>query len=144
MQHICIESVLDDENDVFCHLAVAGLAVSARHPAGAGDWPGDGGIDEVDEVDGQDDSEEDEDEDEKSEEDGGQYGDDEEEDEKRETPGHSPIALAHLGPDVRAKSPQGGRHPDHGSKDEESKLSHLLLSGQDKGFLRPLTAEVGH
>ena len=78
----------------FCHLAVAGLAVSARHPAGAGDWPGDGGIDEVDEVDGQDDSEEDEDEDmkseedededEKSEEDGGQYGDDEEEDEKRE------------------------------------------------------------
>ena len=55
-----------------------------------------------------------------------------------------PVALAHLGPDVRAKSPQGGRHPDHGSKDEESKLSHLLLSGQDKGFLRPLTAEVGH
>ena len=128
--------MLDDERDgeVFRHLAVADLAVSARHPAGAGDWPVHG------EVDGQDDSEEDEDEDDKSEEDGGQYGDDE----KRENPGHSPVALAHLGPDVGAKSPQGGRHPDHGSKDEESKLSHLLLSGQDKGFLRPLTAEVGH
>ena len=140
MQHICIESVLDDENDVFCHLAVAGLAVSARHPAGAGDWPGDGGIDEVDEVDGQDDSEEDEDEDDKSEEDGGQYGDDE----KRENPGHSPVALAHLGPHIGAESLQGSRHADHSSKEEETKLSHLLFSGQDKGFLRPLTAEVKH
>ena len=65
--------MLDDERDgeVFRHLAVADLAVSARHPAGAGDWPVHG------EVDGQDDSEEDEDEDDKSEEDGGQFGDDE-------------------------------------------------------------------
>ena len=41
-----------------------------------------------------------------------------------------PVALAHLGPDVGAESPQGSRHPDHSSKDEESKLSHLLLSRQ--------------
>ena len=43
----------DDEHggEVFHHLAVADLAVSARHPAGAGDWPGDGLIgDEVDEA----------------------------------------------------------------------------------------------
>ena len=63
----------DDEEEggeVFHHLAVADLAVSARHPAGAGDWPGDGGISEVGEVDGQGDS--DEDEHEEGEEEGGQ------------------------------------------------------------------------
>ena len=36
--------------------------MSARHPAGAGDWPSDGAIGEVDEVDNQGDSGEDEDE----------------------------------------------------------------------------------
>ena len=70
LQHICVENLNyhldggDDEQggEVFHHLAVADLAVSARHPAGAGDWPGDGGIGEVDEVEDKGDSEEDEDE----------------------------------------------------------------------------------
>ena len=67
----------EDQHGGFHHLAVADLSVSARHPAGAGDWPGDGGISEVDEVDGQGDS--DEDEHEEGEEEGGQ----DEEDEKK-------------------------------------------------------------
>ena len=56
--------IQDDEEEVFEHLAVADLAVSARHPAGAGDWPAQGGIGELDELDSQGDREDDEDEDE--------------------------------------------------------------------------------
>ena len=33
---------------MFDHLAAADLAVSARHSAGAGDWPGVGDVDDID------------------------------------------------------------------------------------------------
>ena len=114
----------DDEEEggeVFHHLAVADLAVSARHPAGAGDWPGDGDVVDIDDEDGHGYSKEDEDE-------GGQVQD--WDDDKDYGESDSPVALADLGPDVGAEPPQGSRHPDHSSKDEESKLSHLLLSRQ--------------
>ena len=56
------DGVTDDQDDeeVFEHLAVADLAVSARHPAGAGDWPAQGGIGQLHEVDSQGDREDDE------------------------------------------------------------------------------------
>ena len=56
------DGVTDDKDDeeVFEHLAVADLAVSARHPAGAGDWPAQGGIGQLHEVDSQGDREDDE------------------------------------------------------------------------------------
>ena len=115
------------------YLALADLLVSPRHPAGAGDW-----------------SEEEEDTDDRD----NCNNDFLESLSSRMTmirmvmmsveKDNLPVALAHLGPDIGAESPQGSRHPDHSSKDEETKLSHLLFSGQDKGFSRPLTAEVGH
>ena len=68
------DGVTDDKDDeeVFEHLAVADLAVSAGHPAGAGDWPDQGGIAELDELDSEGDREDHEDE---GEEEGGQNGD---------------------------------------------------------------------
>ena len=119
----------DDEQggEVFHHLAVADLAVSARHPAGAGDWPGQSGIGELHEVDSQGDREDDEDEREEDEDEEDKNVD---EDQKNGKGENSPVALAHPRSDVGTESPQGSRNPNHSSKDEESKLSHLLLSRQ--------------
>ena len=93
------------------YLALADLLVSPRHPAGAGDWS-------------------------------------EEEEDDRDNCNNDfleslsirmtmirmvmmsvekdnlPVALAHLGPDVGAKSSQGSRDADHSAQNKKSKLSH--------------------
>ena len=101
--------------------------MSARHPAGAGDWPAQSGIGELDEVDSQGNREDDEDEGEEDEDEEDKNGD---EDHKNVRNENSPVALAHPRSDIGAESPQGSGNPNHSSKDEESKLSHLLLSRQ--------------
>ena len=39
-----------------------------------------------------------------------------------------PVTLADFGPHISPKTSQGSRNPDHGAKDEESKLRHISLS----------------
>ena len=54
----------------------------------------------------------------------------------------SPITLADLAPDVGPKSPQGSGNPNHGAKNEESKLCHPV--SPQWCFLCPHTLVVGH
>ena len=100
----------EDQHGGFHHLAVADLSVSARHPAGAGDWPDRGWIGELAT---------------------GMklvkhFG--ERKVGKERVHSTSPVALAHLGPDEGPQSSQGSRNPDHSTKHEKAKLCHPLLS----------------